>query len=97
MPLRKIADLPQPCRNPDHDPPTMIVLEPGVYEHTCPGCGNKVVFTVTKAMMDVRSGLCPKPGEPYLHVTANGEMKLRRPNPDAPPPESYVFGGRAKG
>lgn len=48
MPLRKIYEL-QPisvCRNPEHDPPTMIHLEPGVYEHTCPGCGRVVRFVV---------------------------------------------------
>jgi hypothetical protein len=44
----KIADLkPQEiCRHPEHNPPTMIVLEPGVYEHTCPNCGNKITFTI---------------------------------------------------
>ena len=38
--LRKICDLPDayrnPCRDPEHNPPNMIVLEPGVYEHTVP-------------------------------------------------------------
>jgi hypothetical protein len=46
MTLRKIADIPEPCRNPQHDPPSMICLSPGVYEHTCPGCGARVLFTV---------------------------------------------------
>jgi hypothetical protein len=39
--MKKIADrpaLPQSCRHPEHDPPGMIVLPPGTYEHTCPGC-----------------------------------------------------------
>jgi hypothetical protein len=41
MPLRKIDDL-APwtdrviCIHPEHNPPSMMVLEPGVYEHTCP-------------------------------------------------------------
>jgi hypothetical protein len=34
------------CRHPEHNPPTMIVLEPGLYEHECPSCGRKVQFTV---------------------------------------------------
>ena len=45
--LRKISGAePAPCMHPEHEPPMFIVLEPGVYEHTCPGCGRKVVFTV---------------------------------------------------
>jgi len=27
------------CRHPEHEPPTMIVLQPGTYDWTCPGCG----------------------------------------------------------
>ena len=48
MPTRKIEDLPEPkiCRHPEHDPPTMMVFKPGVYEHTCPGCGHKQQFVV---------------------------------------------------
>jgi len=48
MPTRKIADLPyrKICRNPSHDPPNMIVLPPGIYEHECPGCGHKQTFVV---------------------------------------------------
>lgn len=34
------------CRHPEHDPPNMIVLEPGTYRHTCPGCGRQVVFVI---------------------------------------------------
>jgi hypothetical protein len=41
MTLRKISDEKPPCRHPEHNPPTRIVLEPGTYEHTCPGCGYK--------------------------------------------------------
>lgn len=47
--LRKIRDLPEqqrPCFHPEHNPPGMIVLEPGIYEHTCPGCGKRVEFIV---------------------------------------------------
>ena len=45
---RKIADLPQEkiCTSSAHNPPTLMVYEPGVYEHTCPHCGNIQVFTV---------------------------------------------------
>ena len=27
------------CNHPEHDPPGFIVLQPGTYEYTCPGCG----------------------------------------------------------
>lgn len=57
--LRKIRDItppwnlpphgtggPGPCYHPEHNPPSMIVLTPGVYEHVCPGCGARVEFRV---------------------------------------------------
>ncbi len=48
MTLRKIAPAPwlRTCRHPEHDPPRHVVLSPGVWEHTCPGCGHRTVFTV---------------------------------------------------
>lgn len=48
MPLRKIQDLDKSiiCRHPEHNPPSMIVLPPGVYEYTCPACGHKTIFTI---------------------------------------------------
>lgn len=44
MPFRKVpeteGELPRKvCRHPEHEPPTMRVLEPGAYEWTCPACG----------------------------------------------------------
>jgi len=27
------------CLHPEHSPPTMIYLPPGIYEYTCPECG----------------------------------------------------------
>lgn len=38
----KIADLPTAlgCAHPEHVPPMHIVLDPGVYAHTCPSCGS---------------------------------------------------------
>jgi hypothetical protein len=46
MPTRKIADIPVPCRHPEHQPPSHMVLGPGVYEHECPSCGKKSTFVV---------------------------------------------------
>lgn len=48
MPTRKIADIPEPCRHPDHNPPNMVVLENGIYEHECPGCHHKQRFHVNR-------------------------------------------------
>ena len=47
---RKIADPPpRPCQHPEHNPPSMMVFEPGMYEHTCPQCGNTQRFTVSES------------------------------------------------
>lgn len=53
MPTRKIEDVNEkyvgkPCYDPGHNVPGMQVFEPGTYEHTCPSCGNKIVFTVSR-------------------------------------------------
>jgi hypothetical protein len=34
------------CSHPEHKPPMHIVLEPGTYKHTCPGCGKVTTFEV---------------------------------------------------
>ena len=50
MPTRKIADAPKaPCRDREHNPPTMRLFEPGTYEHECPSCGAKAAFVVRGA------------------------------------------------
>ncbi len=49
MGLRRIDDVewvPLPCRHPEHNPPSMIVLKPGSYEDGCPGCHMKTRFNV---------------------------------------------------
>ena len=48
MPTRKIKDYegPEMCRDREHDPPSMEVFPPGVYEHECPSCKKKHRFTV---------------------------------------------------
>lgn len=51
MSTRKIAELPKPCRHPEHNPPSMQVFRPGVYEHECPACGAKQVFRVDGVML----------------------------------------------
>lgn len=46
MTLRKIAEIKKACRHPEHNPPSHIVLETGIYEYTCPGCGETYRFRV---------------------------------------------------
>lgn len=41
------------CLNLEHNPPMHIVLENGTYKHTCPGCGNVIVFTVNNPVCSV--------------------------------------------
>lgn len=50
MPLRRIGDVREtkPCRHPEHNPPMHIVLPDGVYEHECPSCHSRQIFTVEK-------------------------------------------------
>jgi hypothetical protein len=42
---KKIKDF-KPCLHPMHNPPSLMVFSPGEYEHTCPGCGNTIRFSV---------------------------------------------------
>ena len=44
--LEKIGDVQRPCFSPEHNPPSMIVLAPGIYRYTCPACGKQVTFPV---------------------------------------------------
>ena len=53
MPLERLPGPPiqwtlpmKPCWHPEHNPPSLIALEPGNYRHTCPGCGREVTFMV---------------------------------------------------
>lgn len=36
----------EPCRHPEHDPPGMIVLPPGLHRWQCPACGAECTFRV---------------------------------------------------
>ena len=48
MATKKIGEIEKPCFHPEHNPPSMMVYEPGVYEHVCPACGRRQVFRVTR-------------------------------------------------
>lgn len=34
------------CSHPEHNPPSMRVFDPGLYEHECPSCGKKQCFRI---------------------------------------------------
>lgn len=44
--LKKVKDNYPVCFHPEHNPSMHIVLEPGTYEYTCPGCGRTVTFYI---------------------------------------------------
>jgi hypothetical protein len=46
--IKKIKDYSpkEICLHPEHNPPGMMVFEPGEYEHTCPACGKITRFVV---------------------------------------------------
>ncbi|MFI5298206.1 MAG: hypothetical protein ACHREM_08925 [Polyangiales bacterium] len=92
MTLRKIADEQRPCQHSEHEPPNMIVLSPGTWEHTCPGCGAKVVFHVRGAYLKVepvyaphRSNTTVNHGDLFAHLDAVGGTMLpfERPRRDS--------------
>lgn len=41
MPIRLIEAYTKPCSDKDHEPDMgrFWVMDPGMYEHTCPSCG----------------------------------------------------------
>jgi len=47
MTLKKINDIViNICRHPEHNPPSMIVLPPGTYQHECPKCHKTITFNI---------------------------------------------------
>lgn len=48
--LEKITNIPELCFHPEHIPSKYIVLEPGTYRYTCPGCNGIIIFTVSGVM-----------------------------------------------
>ncbi len=44
--LKRIKENEKICLSPEHNPPMNIVLQPGIYKHTCPSCGWTYSFNV---------------------------------------------------
>jgi hypothetical protein len=76
MPTKKIGELPKGCSSPAHDPPMHMHFSLGVYEHECPRCHTKVVFTVL--MKDIcRVGRICKDGRKVtLTVHDGGDVTI---------------------
>jgi hypothetical protein len=36
----------RPCMHPEHNPPSHIVLQPGLHVWVCPGCGQETSIAV---------------------------------------------------
>ena len=53
MSTKKIADVPKACQHPEHLPPAYRVFKPGMYEHTCPACKKKTIFTIKDVRLAV--------------------------------------------
>lgn len=61
MPFIRYEPLPEPerhewfynetCRHPEHNPPNMIVLKPGIHTYQCPACGHTQSITVQNPSM----------------------------------------------
>ena len=46
--LRRVGGGPRgSCPSPSHGPPSMVALEPGEWEWTCPDCGGVTRFAVS--------------------------------------------------
>jgi hypothetical protein len=46
MPFVDYTPPQQVCQSREHDPPKMIVLQPGTHTYQCPACGHKTTFEV---------------------------------------------------
>ncbi len=59
------------CTNPEHNPPTMIVLPPGSHVWVCPACGHEQTVYVpdvrwgTRSQVDHPVDICGFCAEPY--------------------------------
>lgn len=71
------------CKHPEHEPPKFISLKPGVYEHTCPGCGQKKMISIRGFTMDVKN----------LNVPINLKFMERR-NSERRLEQKLSWGGR---
>ena len=63
-----LEEQPKPsCMSPEHNPPSMMVLKPGLHRWQCPSCGHVTNFTVP----EVTCGITTDPAE-NLTIGASG-------------------------
>lgn len=58
MPFRPLKPNEKPwdlevCKDPEHFPPSMIVLPPGLHIWVCPSCGHEMPITVRNMTMGI--------------------------------------------
>lgn len=49
--IEDIEDLKQECNSSEHNPPTHIYLQPGLWEWSCPNCQKTKIVRVPKITM----------------------------------------------
>ena len=63
MTIKKIADPPELCTSPGHNPPSHISLPAGTYEHTCDVCGHKTTFIVNAIIAGLEDAIAWSRGD----------------------------------
>lgn len=43
------------CHHPEHNPPGMIVLKPGIHTYQCPACGEIQTITIQRPELTLHS------------------------------------------
>lgn len=78
MPTRRIEEdiriERKDCEHPEHNPPSNVVFQPGLYEHTCPGCGSKQIFRVNE-QPHLAPGECAECGGIAAHIGACSRLQ----------------------
>jgi hypothetical protein len=69
---RKLKDIPFGCQDKEHNPPMYQYFEPGVYEHECPTCGKKKIFTVPRITMSTNDPIYDDESPSYIRGNEDG-------------------------
>ena len=52
MPFVDFQPIKEPCMSPEHNPPSMMVLQPGTHTWKCPKCGAIQKINVSKQLYE---------------------------------------------
>lgn len=104
MATRKIADFDpnkdngtwnasrRQCRHPEHNPPSMMVYSPGVWEHTCPGCSKVTTFTVHPTHLSTKDNTVVQPQVRPMECTLHVPVRPSWAEDDPPSNPMHAFG-----